>query len=378
MKNKRVYSKIAICIFIISTLFSGILWEMISWIALVYIYFINKNNKLFRIRKNRVGLIILLMIVISYVAYQCFALNLSLQSTIRLYGITKTLFAIPIIILMCDRYIKTENAILDVFVLIMILNWLTIVSMVTNIDSLNILGGSRNYLGAINVILFPYVFKFMQQNKYKWIRRLFISTLILLMLFSGSRTLMLTTAISFLATIIFEKKINKKIRYLAILGVVAVSAIFILNLFGDISLLSRGISVFFDRSDAARTGLKYFASQQYEAYTNLEKMIGNGDTIVQSQLKPVHNVFGEVLLCYGKIGLIFWISYLIIWVIVILKGKTANKIYIFLIYGLVMIIGWVQPFLTSGYLFQIMVAFVTMQIYYSPSPDFFTNRRDNL
>ena len=371
---RNIYSKIAIWIFIISVLLSGVVWEMISWAALIWIYFLHKDNEKFRIRKNRIGMIVLLLMVFVYVVYQCIALNLSIPSIIRLYGITKTLFAIPILILMCDRYIKSENVILDAFVLIIILNWITIVSMMMNIESLNILGGSRNYLGAINVILFPYVFKFMKQREVRWLRRVFIMTFILLVLFTGSRTLMLTAAISFFSIIILEKNINKKLRCLAMLIMVVIVGIFALNSFGNISLLSRGVSVFFDRSDAARTGLKYFAEHQYEEYSSLQKLIGNGDTIVQSQLKPVHNVFGEVLLCYGKIGLIFWGMYLIAWTIAILKGKTANRAYIFLIFGLVMIIGWVQPFLTSGYLFQIMVAFVSMQLYHSPEPDFFENK----
>lgn len=144
------------------------------------------------------------------------------------------------------------------------------------------------------------------------------------MIFSGSRTLMLTTAISFGFTVILEKDLNKKIRYLLLIILVALIGLFVLNSVASDSLIARGLSVFTNLNDASRSGLAMFTQRQYERYSNLEKLIGNGNTIVLSQMKPAHNVFREVLLCYGKIGLIFYIVYIIIGILFIFRCKKRK------------------------------------------------------
>ena len=296
-------------------------------------------------------------------------MNLDVASIIRLYGITKTLFAMPIMILLLKDFIFKRDVIIEILPILLIVDWITIISLITKIEALNILGGSQNYLGAINVILFPYIFKFFPGKIYKGYRKWFFITLVLLMIFSGSRTLMLTTAISFGFTVILEKDLNKKIRYLLLIILVALIGLFVLNSVASDSLIARGLSVFTNLNDASRSGLAMFTQRQYERYSNLEKLIGNGNTIVLSQMKPAHNVFREVLLCYGKIGLIFYIVYIIIGILFIFRCKSVNKAYLLMVVFLALLIGWVQPFLTSGYLFQVVIAFVMIRLYYADTPE---------
>ena len=41
---------------------------------------------------------------------------------------------------------------------------------------------------------------------------------------------------------------------------------------------------------------------------------------------------------------------------------------------LTLLIGWVQPFLTSGYLFQSIVSFTMIRLYYSDTPENIVNQ----
>lgn len=367
-------AKLALWLFILSTLFSGVVWEAVGWISLIYCCNLAKSNRFTTIKKESVPEILLLLLVFGYVIMQCFLLQLNTTNIIRLFGITKTLFALPIIILLLKDFIYDRDIILEILPLLLVIDWITIISLITNNESLNILGGSRNYLGAINVILFPYIFKFFPAKSYKGYRNCFFVTLVLLMIFSGSRTLMLTTAISFGFTIILEKDLNKKLRYFLFVMLVVFIGLFTINSVASESLVARGLSVFSNLSDASRSGLTMFAQRQYESYSNIEKLIGNGDTIVLSQMKPVHNVFREVLLCYGKIGLVFYIAYVVIGVLFIFKCKSVNRAYLVMIVFLTLLIGWVQPFLTSGYLFQSIVSFTMIRLYCSDTPENIANQ----
>lgn len=324
-------AKLALWMLILSTLFSGVIWEAVGWISLIYCCYLGKRKRFTTIKKESVPEILILFFIVGYVIIQCFLLNLDVASIIRLYGITKTLFAMPIMILLLKDFIFKRDVIIEILPILLIVDWITIISLITKIEALNILGGSQNYLGAINVILFPYIFKFFPGKIYKGYRKWFFITLVLLMIFSGSRTLMLTTAISFGFTVILEKDLNKKIRYLLLIILVALIGLFVLNSVASDSLIARGLSVFTNLNDASRSGLAMFTQRQYERYSNLEKLIGNGNTIVLSQMKPAHNVFREVLLCYGKIGLIFYIVYIIIGILFIFRCKSVNKAYLLMV-----------------------------------------------
>lgn len=366
-------AKLALWLFILSTLFSGVIWEAIGWISLLYCCYLEKSNRFATIKKESIPEIFILLIIIGYVIMQCVSLQLNFTSIVRLYGITKTLFAMLVIILLLKDFIFDIDVIVEILPVLLVVDWITIISLITNVEALNILGGSQNYLGAINVILFPYIFKFFPAKSYKRYRNCFFITLVLLMIFSGSRTLVLTTAISFCFTVILEKDLNKKIRYFLFMALVLLVGLFVLNSVASDSLVARGLSVFTNLSDASRSGLTMFAQRQYERYSDLEKLIGNGDTIVLSQMKPVHNVFREVLLCYGKIGMIFYIAYVIVGIMFIFRCKSKNKAYLLMIVFLTLLIGWVQPFLTSGYLFQIIVAFTMIRLYCSDTPENINN-----
>lgn len=369
MEYKISTLKLAIWTFIISTLFSGVAWEAVGWLSLFYCYVKCKTVGLFKIKRKNVPLIILLGIIIGYVTYQCFVLHLDTNGVLRLYGITKTLFVAPVIILLIKDYLCNEDVVIQVLPLILIIDWISIASKITGNEYMNVLSGSINYLGAINVVLFPYLFKFVPENNHVFLKRLYYITLLSLVIFSGSRTTMLTFVVIFCSTTLLEKNINKKIKYLLFIGLIGAVGIFALNNIVSDSLVARGLSAFSNLFDASRSGLKMFAKRQYSNYSTLQKLIGNGNTIVLSQQKPVHNVFGEILLCYGKIGLIAWIIYLIGCVFYIIKSSSKNKLYIMILIGITLMIGWVQPFLTSGYLFQVLVAIILVQMYISDTPE---------
>ena len=148
-------AKLALWMFILSTLFSGVIWEAVGWISLIYCCYLGKRKRFTTIKKESVPEILILFFIVGYVIIQCFLLNLDVASIIRLYGITKTLFAMPIMILLLKDFIFKRDVIIEILPILLIVDWITIISLITKIEALNILGGSQNYLGAINVILFP-------------------------------------------------------------------------------------------------------------------------------------------------------------------------------------------------------------------------------
>ena len=107
-------AKLALWLFILSTLFSGVVWEAVGWISLIYCCKLAKSNRFTTIKKESVPEILLLLLVFGYVIMQCFLLQLNTANIIRLFGITKTLFALPIIILLLKDFIYDRDIILEI------------------------------------------------------------------------------------------------------------------------------------------------------------------------------------------------------------------------------------------------------------------------
>lgn len=357
-------NRIVIWLFLLSTTLPGIFWEVIGWLSLFYVLIKSKKRKKMVINRDKLVVVFIVLITISVVIAQIVVLHLSILQIIKLYGITKTVIAFPIMYLMLGDYISQHDVIEDILPFILIIDWITIIALVTENSSLNLIGGSRNFLGAVNVLLFPGVYKFFPLNNKKT-KFFYLATLLLLVLFSGSRTLMATAAIIFLGMVVLEKSINKKARNIMFTILIILIAILLMEILGQGQALSRGMSVFKGIEDQARVDLFYSARMQYAEYSKIEKMIGNGDVIVTWRQAPVHNCFFEILLCYGKIGFVLFCIYLF-WIMVrILKSNSQNRIYMFLIFGVTILMGLVQPFITTGFLFQVVAALAILNLYYA-------------
>lgn len=255
-----------------------------------------------------------------------------------------------------------RDIIMDSLPLLLLLNGITAIYLVMGNKGINIIGGSRNYLGAIDVMLMPYIFKVHVSQRKGLIRFVWFITIVLLSLFSGSRTLMATAVIAFASIMLMEGNISKKIKYFLIGGVLVVIVFVMSSVFGVTENFARARSVFYSISDQARYDLMESAFEQFNSYSHIEKLIGNGNNLIIWREAPPHNVVLEILLCYGIIGLIFWGSTALVMIICIIKANNTYKKYALLVIFLALIIGFVQPFITTGYTFQVIMSFSVLYI----------------
>ncbi len=369
-------NQILLWIFLISTFMNGVVWEGVGWIALLLIAFNEKgvhNSSVLNFNEAKVLSIILFVVI--YVAIQVNLLRLNSVEIIRLYGISKTAIAFLIVYFFLNRYISKNDILMDILPLMLILDLTYIIYLVTGYEAFNLIGGSRNYLGAIrnylgaiNVLFIPYILKFIPKRK-KIIKIIGTAMIILIALFIGSRTTLAMTVAAILATGLLEKGAEKKIKiFFALLLFIPLSYI-MLPIIGKNANFSRAFSVFVSIKDQARVDLIDSMWDQYNNYSNLQQLVGSGNNLIGWREAPPHNFVYELLLCYGKIGTSLFLLGVVITIIVIVKSKSINKRYCLLIIGMALIIGLVQPFITSGYFFQCLVGMVTLGIFYKGNSD---------
>ncbi len=357
---KITQNKILLWIFVVSTLINGIVPEAIGW-GVLFILFYNHR----RYRKIETystysfeNTLLLVLIIIFYIV-QIAELHLSTSESIRLYGITKTVVAFVLVRILLGPMISQDDIIADIFPLMLIINIYALVVILLKGDAATVLGGSRNYIGAIDVVLIPYVLRFMPLEKKKS-RAVWLIVTFALTIFSGSRSMLLAAIIAVAATAILREGLQRKIKYMILFVIVALLAVMFGGIFNNVGGFSRAFSVFNGFSDQARSDLFDSFVVQYGQYSDLEKLIGSGNNLIVWRGAPPHNFALEMLLCFGKIGLALFLVVTIITAIRFLKHK---KKYTCLIIGLAIMINLVQPFITTGYLFQVMMSIVCLTIY---------------
>lgn len=357
---KTTQNQILLWVFIISTSIDGILSEAIGWIALFILFCINKSyRKKERFCTNSLENMLLIITVLAFYIVQIVGLHLGLSESIRLYGITKTVIAFAIVRILLGPVITKEDIIKDIFNLLLIVNIYALIVIIRDGDAAIILGGSRNYIGAIDVILIPYVLRFMPSNRKKS-RAIWLIVTFALTLFSGSRSMLVAAIVAVAATVVLGGSAQRKIKYFILFGIVAGLILMFRDVLSNVSGFSRSFSIFSAFSDKARSDLFDSFVVQYEQYSNLQKMIGSGNNLIVWRGAPPHNFILELLLCFGKIGLALFVISTLVVVFRLLRNK---KKYSCLIIGLAILINLVQPFITTGYLFQVMMSMACLTIY---------------
>ena len=357
-------NQILIWIFLLSTCMNGILWEVIGWMVLLLILISDKGIHNFRVlSRNEIKVLFIFFFVIAYVVMQVTLLHLNSAETIRLYGITKTVIAFLIIYFFLNHYIRNNDIVSEILPLILILNLTYIFYLITGYETLNLIGGSRNYLGVINILFIPYILKFIPPRK-KITKIVWTILIILMALFLGSRTTLALTVATFLLTGLLENGLRTKIKVLLLSLLCLILVYTMLPFLGKSTNFVRAFSVFMSIKDQARIDLADSMWKQFDSYCNLQQLIGNGNNLIIWREAPPHNFIYELLLCYGTIGTFFFIFGVVITILIITTSNSLNKKYCLLIIGMALIVGLVQPFITSGYLFQCLVGIVTLGLFY--------------
>ena len=357
-----------VLIFILSTIFNGALWESIGILAIILLALFNKNKISKTMGKYRLCAVLLGLSIGFYTVVQILILDLSFGAAIRLYGITKTLSTFLLIYFLFVDYKNTKKVLDSIIILILFVDWLTISKFILDGNrDFSFIGGSANYLGAINSIILIYVLKFFSK-KPKAYELIWYITILAIFVMTGSRSLLIILIGILLAYLYFEKNKIMRHRCSFFAASIVTIAIVILSSVLNFGYLNRSLNVFNTVKDNSRLFLAASSLTQYNGYSLWQKIIGNGDVNIQiceqeGFQAPSHNFILEILLCYGGLGLFLYICCIILITYFMYFDKTCNnKNYILLLWLVFWGYGFVHPFVTTGHLFQFIVSIMSLTI----------------
>lgn len=349
---------------IIFLLLDGAVWEIVSLFLIGFFLLSEMCKRTTRIQKWN-AILFFVMVWFAYMLYQSFKLGLDSQQLIRLYGITKTL-CMPCIMILCFYDKAADDVIFSIIPSVFIIGILGIVAYTFGLQILAFRG--LNYIGAVLIALSIYIIKALPEQ-YRLRKWLFLLLLVIVTALSGSRSLLLVITMVLIYICFTEENHRKRVRYFMILAVVCVVLVAMVAYVGlnynfnatrsgtdVISNIARALTVFTSegRLDQARTDLKTRALAQYASYNDIQKLIGSGDNRVNIGMTPVHNCFLEVLLCYGSIGEALFVIFLLFQIRIVLANSIDRK-YAVIIIGVWLLFGLVQPFITTGTIFQVII-----------------------
>lgn len=350
---------------IISNLFEGVYWESIGLLILLGFILQGISSSYSRVKQWK-WIVLFVALWIIYAIIQTTILGLNGTQVLRLYGITKTM-CMPCMICLCFYNKETRNGMLNsILPIIFIVCVLGLLEFGFGIEVLSYRG--LNYIGAVLVVMYPYVVRELPEE-FKFRKRLYFLFLAVITVTSGSRAILLCLGVAMIYMFLTESNKRKKKYYSLAIMCIGVILMFLIINFGfnynydesrtgsDISSnIARTLSIFTSegRSDQARTDLRTRAMLQFGGFTNIQRWIGSADNRVNIGMVPVHNCFYEVLLCYGIIGEVLFVLFLIMQAVIVTKNSFDKK-YAMIIMIVIMLFGVVQPFITTGTLFQIVV-----------------------
>lgn len=346
--------------FVLFSLFGGIVNEALTWVCLLLSIWINRRAVVALIGKR--SYFSLLLVIVAYCTL--FIIQLSHGSVepnqvIRLYGMTKCIIT-PILIALAFMDLCRQKYVLNVLIFIVIVfNMLYISSILllsVDLDDISFQLGSINGGSSTALVLLPaVVFNARRRRRqsqgsiiFKWIY--YLSTIVFVAICdSGTSFVILALQILlYVITLIKNKLMLKTIRRIAILAVAGLIVFSIMIATGKIPLDPTELR---SRADIWYTGYLQFA-----AHDRFSLFFGTGNDVVQMLSKQLeaHNAFLEVLFIYGYIGLAVFIIFVFCSVrkcISLSKGKSLG-LYTSLI-SYVIIIS-MHPFYTGLFVFQVI------------------------
>ncbi|MTI80464.1 MAG: hypothetical protein FH758_06195 [Firmicutes bacterium] len=354
--------------FFLGSLSEGILSKLFQALILMFMFLRRNKNHTIAEERTKKTILILFSFPIVIFFIQIIVLELDFGEIRYLFGINKNLYIGLIIFLIARNYFKKiDNYMIALSLFLIYLNLGSLITILTNFASIDarvsfLSFASMNYATALSTISIPIYFYYF--TNFKEANRIGLNTLnnisiglcMMTILLSGSRANILFLVIEFLVIFFLIRKTI--MFFLKAASLALFSYLFVTYVLFSINneifdLLNRGLSVFESTEDSARDLLWATSILQFEVSN---KLIGSGSIIVQFYQKEAHNFIWEILLCSGILGLVFYVGYVTGFVSTILK-KTRNvdKMYILLTLVVTYGIGYVQPFITTGYTFNILL-----------------------
>ncbi len=373
--------KLLLLIAIICSILPGIIPEVVLWACLTISAYIYRNTIPSIIGKSSYRR--LLVVVIMFVLL--FSLQLRhglLQSDekFRLFGLTKCIIA-PYIIGISFFSICKERFVLKTVAIITAL--FSIVYMIAiilsrNPDAVSYQLGSVNGVTGVDLVVLPaVVYSSQDQSNIKgsspfW-RYSYYTIVTALVILSSSFTATIVFALQVIAYIMYYfigERMNKAIKRFLLLLLLVIMALSICIATGNIYIDPWELRT--------RVGIWNNSYNQFMAGDRFCRLFGTGNDIVQmmANRQEAHNVFLEVLLIYGIVGLVIFTvcSYFSTRRIIQLSRGESKSIYISIVSYIIIIS--LHPFYTGLFLFQILS--ITIILYQAVCKTHISNRQISL
>lgn len=224
---------------------------------------------------------------------------------------------------------------------------------------------SSNYCAAILYLSFPLLLyslctiKKSNNEDAGLLKKIYFSLVlsIIVILLSGSRTALGVLLLICLALSLYKQNIKKKIKTILVLLITfLIVSFFYQRMPGFQSLLDRALDILQGKETVdndIRTVAWEYAIANFENYN---KIVGSGSNMVPQLGRPAHNFFLEMLLSIGFSGLLlFAVSITFTIIRALSKLNYEKKFFITLLFGLVLIVSYVQPFFTTAFTCGIIV-----------------------
>ena len=341
-------------IFGVSVFMSGIVWEAISWAAMIALmlgykktFIRQKGIKLFRMMWLYIAFYALLFCVHCVSGKDFSAIN-------RLFGLTKCICAPALLYFAFYRDARRPAVLRKILWLIFALNICYMVAHARGQISLPLLG-SENVILGINVVVFPLVYALIKKNGYS-IRALnktslacfaALGTGILCLLVIRASTSLAVFALQLIYIALMRLNRSKHRRrimmWFSSAAIVGIVAFVLLVANGKIPLDSMAIGT--------RVAIWQQALRQYAAAPLWQKILG--DDIIQMWTKSLeaHSVVIEILMIYGAAGLAAFIAAVVAVFRRLKRKKEDVRIQLLMLISYFLTC-FIHPFFTGVFPFQ--------------------------
>lgn len=369
LKLIRLSAAVLINLVVISTFVNGVVFELMGALALVLLFLLSTNIKINKaerkcLNKDKKFFYVTIILLLSFLALQILINNFDFAQLVNLRGTTRCVYAVLLVWLCIRRYFFIGIGIHTIVPLLLLMNIAQLIYLKFNISAFDVFHGSWNYFGAIDLVVLPFVLRFDNKTNL-FVKILFSAVSIFVAFFMGSRSLLALTLILFLGMLVIERQ--KKYRKVLLAASLCILFCFGILLFSDNQLLKRALSVFSDgKEDSYRQAIVLKAQQDFYGLPAIFRFFGIGTTdVIMSHITPVHNFIWELLLSYGYIGLALWIVFYGTMFVKILCSTNYYKWYMLLFFGCSLLLNWVQPFITSGFIYQFFLYYGCLWLYYA-------------
>ena len=345
-------------------LLDGIVAEGITVISLAAAILLERNRvrKVIKKKYYRACAFFVVSFIILFFIHIVF-LGQKSDAIIRLYGLTKNI-CFPALMVMAFGYVCADGFPLRVVMIEMTifnLVYTAVILMGTDLEEISFRLGSVNGCSGIDVVLLPAALAYLKSIKMPKATNpsvadrslpayAFIITAVVMVAVSESSTsiLLLIAEIMayFLSVIIYEIRINKSFKGVILFGTIGAIGVLLLIATGKIVLDPNALKT--------RVGIWTRAYNQFAASKGLNLIFGTGNDAVHMLAKDLqpHNMFLEVLLIHGVVGLLLIILFTVYTLKMLLRTDRKRIKPLLLCFAIYLAVCCLHPFFSGATPFQ--------------------------